>query len=84
MQMCREISVAGTFISFLQFHTKPRLEYLLFEKKKNTFASRKPNFLILLEIRNRPFATRILSFTAMAGSTTCGRHLVFARFSRIF
>ena len=35
-QMCREISVAGTFISCLQFHTKPRLEYLLFEKKKNT------------------------------------------------
>ena len=34
--MSREISVAGTFISCLQFHTKPRLEYLLFEKKKNT------------------------------------------------
>ena len=89
-QMCREISVAGTFISCLQFHTKPRLEYLLsgalllFKKKKSTFVSRKQILLILLEIRNRPFATRILSFTAMAGSTTCGRHLVFARFRRIF
>ena len=35
-QLCQEISVAGTFISCLQFHTKPRLEYLVFEKKKNT------------------------------------------------
>ena len=34
VQMCREISVAGTFKSC--FHTKPRLEYLLFEKEKNT------------------------------------------------
>ena len=32
------------------------------EKEKYvTFVSRKSNFLILLEIRNRPFATRILS-----------------------
>ena len=82
-QLCREISVAGTFISFLQFHTKPRLEYLLFKKKK-TFVSRKQILLILLEIRIRPFATWILSFTAMAGSTTCGHHLVFARIRRIF
>ena len=41
--------------------------------------SLKTIFFILPGIRNRPFATRILSFTAMAGSTTCGRHLVFAR-----
>ena len=82
-QLCREISVAGTFISFLQFHTKPRLEYLPFKKKK-TFVSRKQILLILLEIRIRPFATWILSFTAMAGSTTCGHHLVFARIRRIF
>ena len=82
-QLCREISVAGTFISFLQFHTKPRLEYLLFKKKK-TFVSRKQILLILLEIRIRPFATWILSFTAMARSTTCGHHLVFARIRRIF
>ena len=53
-------------------------------RKKNTFVSRKQILLILLEIRIRPFATRILSFTAMAGSTTCGRHHVFARFLRIF
>ena len=55
------------------------------EKEKYvTFVSRKSNFLILLEIRNRPFATRILSFTAMASSTTCGHLLVFARIRRIF
>ena len=62
--MCREISVAGTFKSY--FHTKPQLEYLIF--LKNTFVSIKPIFLILLEIRNRPFATTILC---------C--HVVFAR-----
>ena len=53
-------------------------------QKKKTFVSRKQKLLILLEIRIRPFATWILSFTAMAGSTTCGHHLVFARIRRIF
>ena len=43
--MCRDISVAETFISYLKFHTKLRLEYLLC-LKKNTFVSRKPIFLI--------------------------------------
>ena len=53
-------------------------------QKKKTFVSRKQILLILLEIRIRPFATWILSFTAVAGSTTCGHHLVFARIRRIF
>ena len=51
-----------TSISYLQFHTKPRLEYLL----KLRLLSLKPVFLILLKIRDRPFAVQILSFNAMA------------------
>ena len=76
--MCREISVAETFISYLKFHTKLRLEYLLCLKKIRLCLVNQ-SFLYLLEIRNRSFATRILSFTTMAGSTTCGPQLVFAR-----
>ena len=78
IQMCREISVAETFISYLKFHTKLRLEYLLCLKKIRLCLVNQ-SFLYLLEIRNRSFATRILSFTTMVGSTTCGPQLVFAR-----
>ena len=54
-----------TFISCLQFHTKPKLEYSV-SSKKICFLSLKPIFLILLMIRNRPFEAQILSFNAKA------------------
>ena len=54
-----------TFISCLQFHTKPKLEYSV-SFKKIRFLSLKPIFLILLMIRIRPFEAQILSFNAMA------------------
>ena len=83
-QMCREISVAGTFISCLQFHTKPRMEYLLFEKKKNTLRLCLVNQTFLYCLRLEIVLLRPEFYiTAMAGSTTCGRHHVFARFLRI-
>ena len=84
-QLCREISVAGTFISCLQFHTKPRLEYLLFEKKKNTLRLCLVNQTFLYCLRLEIVLLRPEFYiTAMAGSTTCGRHHVFVRFLRIF
>ena len=73
-QLCREISVAGTFISFLQFHTKPRLEYLLFKKKKrlclvnkyflyclrSEFVLLRPEFYLLLPWPAPPLVATIL------------------------
>ena len=88
--MCREMDVTGiTFISCLEFHTKPRLEYsIVLSSREIRFCLFKSIFLISPQISNRPFATQILSFTTMtvtmAGSTThCGHHFVFARL-RIF
>ena len=61
----------------ISHHATTGISFLILKQYSSCLS--KQSFFLLPGIRNRPFATRILSFTAMADSTTCGRHLVFAR-----
>ena len=79
-KICPKNNFKNTSQQYPASNFTPCHDWNIFSHSKTIqLVSLKTILFILPGIRNRPFTTRILSFTAMADSTTCGRHLVFAR-----
>ena len=76
LRYSRDNERAAKSSSCLEFRCKPRLNYIILEE--STLRIFKWLSFALFQVRNRFFATRVPSFTAMAASATCSRHLFLA------